>query len=310
MKIPVLLPWLVSPWLALLVALRAFASAGGAAEDPRSLTPPEQAFDNPKQIALAVAAQAGDVAAIEKAVKDGAEVKAVGVRQMTALGYAFFAGKKTAFARLLELGADPNVVHVTGESLLGDCIFAADIDYLKLALAHGGDPNGRGRTAPVSLLFRALSRETTDGLDLLLKAGADINLRYRGADTIAISASSVEDFEKLLFLLERGADPLIQDDGECDLVNGLFNSHLRPDLPFDPTRQKIIKLLESKGIKFDWDVIARYSVSNFGEATGKDVPMWTRDKDATEPNPAWVKAYPEKAEKWYRAVLRRPAPKL
>jgi hypothetical protein len=38
--------------------------------------------------------------------------------------------------------------------------------------------------------------------------------------------------------------------------------------------------------------------------------MWTRGKVTAEPNPAWVKAYPEKAEQYYKAHPRRPAPKL
>jgi|GEM_PF-7096221 len=69
---------------------------------------PEEAFSDPRQVALAKAAKAGDVKAINQAVKDGAEVKAVGRQRATALWYAVAANEKKAFARLLELGADPN----------------------------------------------------------------------------------------------------------------------------------------------------------------------------------------------------------
>lgn len=99
---------------------------------------PEDAFFGPRQVALAAASKAGNVRAIENAVKEGANVKAIGRQNSTALWYALVAGEKKAFARLLELGADPNQRNDAGEPLNGWCVTRRDSDYLKLALAPGG----------------------------------------------------------------------------------------------------------------------------------------------------------------------------
>lgn len=299
-------------WLALLLTLVAFTTTGEAASFPaRFRIPARELFDDPKQVALAAAAQSGDVKGIEKAIKAGADVKAVGKQQMPALACALYFEKKAAFARLLELGADPNVVSVSDEPVIAFCLHLDDLDYLKLALSHGGNPNASGPNKARPLLLRAVSHPKIEALDILLKAGADINIQGDGGGTAVDYASSVEHFDRVLYLLERGADPRLQSEGWGDLAGGLFfDSASRPDFRSDPPRQKIIKFLESKGFKFDWAVIAQYKVQNLDEATGQAVPMWRKDRNLSEPNPAWVKAYPEKAEAWYQAVMHRPAPKL
>ena len=269
---------------------------------------PEDAFSDPRQVALAVAAKAGNVKAIEKAVKEGADVKAVGRQSTTALWYAGVAGEKKAFARLLELGADPNQRNSSGEPLIGWCVTRRDSDYLKLALAHGGNPNAVNPISQQSIIFRTISDDSNERLEILLKAGADINFRDKTGSTPIKVASGSRLMHKVLFLLQRGADPFIRDDAGSDVALGIFSPNWATKTEAYKARGEVLRLIEARGLKIDWALAERTGVGNFAEATGKEPPMWL-SRDAKEPNPEWVKANPDEAERWYQKWLRRPAPK-
>jgi uncharacterized protein len=274
---------------------------------------PEEAFSDPRQVALAKAAKAGDVKAINQAAKDGADVKAVGRQNATALWYAVVANEKKAFARLLELGADPNQRSETGEPVIGWCVLARDADFLKLALAHGGNSNALNSTGKESIFFRALNEESDEKMELMLKSGADINFRVgEGYDTPILAASKFS-LKKTLSLLRHGADPFIRNEMGCDIASGIFGvlwyaKDIKAEAYRIKERAGVLRLIEARGVKLDWSIIEKAKVINFGEASGKEPPMWLRS-DRKEPNPEWVKVNPERAERWYQVVLRRPAPK-
>lgn len=270
---------------------------------------PQQAFSDARQVALATAAENGDTKAIGRAVEEGADVKAVGGRKATALWYAAVSEQKTAFEQLLKLGADPNTPNETGESLVGWCVLNRDAQFLKLALAHGGNPNAVNIDNGLPVMFRAVSQDSTEKLELLLNAGADINIRARDGSTPALFASSARRMEKLLFLLQRGADPMVRNDVGNDIAAGIFSPNWGVKTEAYKFRQRVLEFLESRNIKADPKIMELAEIRNLGEATGKEPPMWLKS-DLKDPNPEWVKANPEKAEKWYQAVRRRPAPRL
>jgi hypothetical protein len=256
---------------------------------------PEEAFSDPRQVALAKAAKAGDV-------------KAVGRQNATALWYAVAANEKKAFARLLELGADPNQCNETGELVIGWCVFARHVDFLKLALAHGGNPNAIDSTGKQSIFFRALSEDSNEKLLVLLQAGADINFRVGDGSTPIVAASGSRRMQKVLFLLQQGADPFIRNGVGADVASGIFGPNWATKTEAYKARAEVLRLIEARGVKLDWAVIDSAQIRNFGEATGKEPPMWLKG-NMKEPNPEWVKSDPVGAERWYQAVLRRPAPK-
>ena len=294
-------------WLFALLSTCLTAGCDAAAKS-RAPIVPQDAFADPRQVALATAAFVGDNAAIDAALKAGADINAVGGRSVTALWYSFFAQKKKSFAHLLSRGADVNAPNENGEPLLGWSVMADDADYLKLALDHGGNLNGRNAKNGLPILFRAISKPTMAELTLLLDKGADINIRARDGGTAATFASSSMQMDKLLFLLERGADPFLRNGVGNDIAAGIFAPIWGTGAGGSKLRLQVLKLLESNGVKFDWAVIEAARIGNLGEATGKEPPKWLKSSPK-EPNPAWVKANPEKAEQWYQAVLKRPAPK-
>gem|GEM_PF-6374998 len=193
--------------------------------------------------------------------------------------------------------------------MIGWCVLARHVDFLKLALAHGGNPNAIDSTGKQSIFFRGLHEDSDEKMELMLKAGADINFRVgEGFDTPILSASKFH-LKKTLSLLKRGADPFVRDERGCDIASGIFNPYVTTKVEAykNKERAEILDLIAIRGVTIDWAVIAKSHVRNFGEASGKEIPRNLRgSKDL---NPEWVKAFPEEAERWYQAVLRRPAPK-
>ena len=114
--------------------------------------------------------------------------------------------------------------------------------------------------------------------------------------------------QKVLFLLQHGADPFIRDDTGGDVASGIFSPNWATKTEGYKARAEVLRLLEARGLKFDLALTETANIRNFGEATGKEPPMWI-NRGAKEPNPQWVKANPNEAEKWYQKVFRRPAPK-
>ena len=280
-----------------------------AATAQRSKVNPEQAFSEPVQVALAVAAEAGDLGAIDRALKAGAKINEAGKSQMTALWFATLAKNERAFSHLLKLGADPNAPNETGEPLLGWSILNRDLRYFELALSHGGNPNALNTKINRPIIFQAISEDSNKALELLIKAGADINARDQNGSTPIVFASSARLMPKVLFLLKNGADPFLRNNTGADIASGIFSPNWAKDTESYKARQLVIELLEAKGLIFDWKIVDVANVGNLAEATGKEPVMWLTRSDK-EPNPEWVRANPELAERWYQKWLRRPAPKL
>jgi ankyrin repeat protein len=292
--------------LALVLQLLAL-SACSSEDSPHLAVRPEEAFDDPRLVRLAYAAEKGDLGAIDRLVREGIDVKATGRKGAAPLWYALAALQKEAFASLLKYGADPNTSRDTGEPLIGYCVMAKDPDFLKMALAHGGNPNAVNPVLRQPIIFYAISEDTTH-LELLMAAGADINAQRGDGATLLIEASSALQMSVVLYLLNHGTDPWIRDKVGMDLAAGLFSRYWSKAGDANKARNEVIKVLQAKGIEFDWEVIAKADIRNLGEATGKEPPMWLKS-NGKEPNPEWVKANPERAEEWYRTVLNRPVPK-
>lgn len=273
---------------------------------------PEQVFEDSKQVALAHASEQGDINAIAKLVEQGADVNITGKHCMTALWYAFTAAEKSAFECLLKLGADPNTPtpDELGGYWLEHCVMVNDSDYLRLALAHGGNPNLVNLKIKQPLIFRAVSDDKLDKLEMLIRAGADINARHGDGSTPIIYASDSRQLRAVLYLLQHGADPTIRDKVGLDIAAGLFGPNWDTRSESYKVRAEVIKLLENRGFVFDWSAIKIAEIRNLGEATGKEPPKWLKANDYRhELNPDWVKVNPKEAEKLLRQMPSSSTPK-
>jgi len=288
---------LASPILAILPLL-AFAIFGCSGDHPGSRigrTVPGDVFTDPGVRSLADAAGTGDVKEIDRLVAAGVDVNATGKQGMTPLVWAMAARNREGFLRLLERGADPNRQHpdidLGGGSSVTSMAASSKIDsfFLKAALEHGANPNlveptgnraqPEERTTP---LHRAISSRRVENLDLLIRAGADLNHKggHFGA-TPLVDAAAVNWYEGVYRLLEAGADYRIKTDAGTDLADLAVDEPIPYALETRRWKDKVLDFLEKKGA----DLAAARKKA---EARGFRTKKWTEEewKEKT-PNKGW-----------------------
>jgi ankyrin repeat protein len=148
------------------------------------------------------AARAGDLAAVERGVRDGTPVDSVqSGSRMTALMWAVRGKHADVVKFLLSRGAD---VHGRTAGYTPPlCIAAQDDDaapMVRMLLAYGADPNG-GRDGHTPLMWVAGYGDVRAG-QLLIDAGARIDARDRGGDS-ALEIAIACNFEGVVHLLQR-----------------------------------------------------------------------------------------------------------
>jgi ankyrin repeat protein len=182
--------------------------------------PPGDLYPDPLQVRLAVAVDEGDAAAVEAAVREGADVHAWGKDGYSILYWAMARKNVAGFEVLLKNGADVTGDYrdpaVVKENRLRDFIVrltleVADSGFLKAALRQGLDPNYvLDKDSNESLLFLAGGRHNEPALRLLLDSGANIEQQNQLGYTALGEAMLRRDFKTMRFLMERGADPTVK----------------------------------------------------------------------------------------------------
>lgn len=121
-------------------------------------------FDDPAQRLLDEALERGNLDRARTALKQGADINAVGRDGMTPLFWALAKQNITGFRFLLEQGSDPNVVVELPPNLqeeqAGAMEMTAQLEdpaYLRALLEHGGDPNITvNQQWDIPLIYRAI----------------------------------------------------------------------------------------------------------------------------------------------------------
>jgi hypothetical protein len=255
---------------------------------------PEQFFSDPLQVRLARAVDQGDIAAVDSAVKDGADVNARGKDGFSILYWSMARNASAGFEALVRHGADVTAQY-RDPALLSDvtklgCIIrlaltADNPEFLRAILKHGFDPNyilyeGDGET----LLFLAVYEHVEPAMQALLGAGATIDHRNCAGFTAMGSAVLMCDYRSAWFLLQRGADPLIRSDSGTDLP-ALFKTYgsrgVRPDQR--ESFEKVVQELVKRGLLNHQDIVEadkpKKSVLNDGPP-GETVIYHTPDSEA------------------------------
>jgi len=152
----------------------------------------------------------GNVKKIDRLVEAGVDVNAQGEEGWTALGFAMLSGSKKGYKRLLELGADPDspisgmpaARWVTGLAAQGK-----DIYWLEQAIAHGADVNLKSELDwSKTAIFLAISGLYEANIDLLIKAGADLDSLSKSGHTPLTFAVMNGQYKLAYRFLELGAD--------------------------------------------------------------------------------------------------------
>jgi len=245
----------------------------------------EDYFKAPDVIALCEAIEDDNIAEIERLVKAGADVNAIGKDNMTPLLWAYPDNKLERFTKLLELGADPNVIVNSrfatrgirpGDSVMTMSAKTSFKGYLKAVLDHGGDPNLKtisGKETPLHIvIFRGGDQKK---IKMLIDAGADINCADGKTYTPVIEALSCgSQFDTALYLLEKGADPSIHEKyGLRNFVEFLVSQEIRKKESWSQQQKEDFIRIEKWLVEHGWDV----------DATRVDYKRWKAWRDKKGP---------------------------
>jgi ankyrin repeat protein len=209
--------------LAILSSLSCEADPQAAAQARMRNWRAKDFFKDLRDAKLAEAVTRGDKAAIDTLVSEGADVNARGKQGTPLLLWAMAKESVVGFKALLEHGADLKALindpeHTkNGErtrQVIELVVSAFNPEFLRVCLKHGFDPD----YVPYpkmneSLLFRAIWTHAIKNVEILLDAGADINHLDGNRSPPIELAMGIRDYEVVLFLLSRGADPCIKVDG-------------------------------------------------------------------------------------------------
>ncbi len=148
--------------------------------------------------------------AIKLLLKKGANINGMSKTNYTPLMTAFGSYRYEIAKLLIEDGADVNwkTDHFYGETFaLMNAVSFKDPKWIRLLIKAGADLNVKDKKARTPLMVAA-TEARTDTAEVLIKAGADIRVRDTNGSTILIRASGSwkEQTGVVRLLLERGAE--------------------------------------------------------------------------------------------------------
>jgi ankyrin repeat protein len=114
---------------------------------------------------------------------------------------------------LVEAGADLNKPEGAQywQDYVAAAVRAGSLELLKYLLEHGANPNSTGAIAGETALHVAAARGDVNALDLLLRAGADVNQRDWNGLSALMHACKRGHEEAVRILLGHGADVTFED---------------------------------------------------------------------------------------------------
>jgi len=165
-------------------------------------------------VSLLEAADGGNVADAQQALRAGANANVRGQMGSTPLMRAATAGHVDVMREILTAGGDPALEARGGQSALGVAAAQGHVGALVILLEAGADLEARISSPRASESMRGSTALTlaarfghVDAARRLLQAGADHAARTAQGDNALTLAAGSEDGELVALLLEAGADP-------------------------------------------------------------------------------------------------------
>jgi hypothetical protein len=121
-------------------------------------------------------------------------------------------------------------------------IMSSDLELIKKAIANGANVNHVEENTKETPLFKAITTKI-EIIDLLVKAGADVNARNKYDETVLHKACEYEDVELIMYLLGKEADVnAVDDQGKTPLLVALYGY-----IPDEEERLDIVRKFIEKG---------------------------------------------------------------
>lgn len=191
---------------------------------------------------------------------------------------------------LLEIGANPNISDsYRGESAVISAAINDDPKYLELILKYKGNPNSlekaptkdgdRARSAALNAAISNLDSGSFKKVELLVKAGADVNYHIEGPEiyiTLPLSeAISQDEMDIVLYLLQNGADYNLMmykmiDDHKVYILEALRKCLIELNSEQYKYKLEVIDFLKEKGLDYDKEPIPDYVLEDIKKKYPKD----------------------------------------
>lgn len=173
---------------------------------PAAQNKPQNEAPGSPSISIFRAASEGNVTAVQNLLNAGTDVNAREHEGETPLMYAAVAGKTQVVKLLLERGADINAVSSNRETALARAVGVKQYETVKLLLDRGADIEKSTDGGGPPLIYAA-GRDDAVMVKLLLERGAHVNNKDDEGNTALISAAENNaSIETVELLLKAGAD--------------------------------------------------------------------------------------------------------
>lgn len=209
-----------------------------------------EAFSDERVARLVSAASSGDLVEVDKQIKAGADVNAIGKDGISPLMWVLTHRNLEGAERLLKAGANPNyIASLRNISAMAVTAGGNWPEALELLLKYGGDPNLRGYNND-PLLIIAVMQFREQNIRILLDHGGDVNIHRGGKfsnadDTAASVAAGLGRFDLVHYLLERGLNYKLQ-----NVATDVEISKVPPSSEQQRWKDKVIELLKARGACF------------------------------------------------------------
>jgi ankyrin repeat protein len=170
-----------------------------------SLPAQQTAAPSAPPLLLIDALRSGDSARWHALLRSGADTRARDGHGDTALHVAAYRGDAPAVEALLEHGAKPDALNDEGATAL---LYGAGSDeVVRALLAHGANPNLASKLGFTPLMAAAAHHDSHVTVARLLNAGADVHVKLKGQEIMALKGVYGGDPATLAMLLDHGASP-------------------------------------------------------------------------------------------------------
>lgn len=209
---------------------------------------PALPFHDPAIAPLAKAVAEGDVSRI-RTLAPTASLSAHGDDNVTLLEWAIWNQKPASLSALLEAGADASLLGMDNETVAHMAAMVNDPQYLQVLIAHKAPVDIARQGLGWTPLFRAVESRRDAQFDMLVKAGANLRHSDSMGNSLLHVAARINDAERVLRLLQLGADPNATNNRGDTFQAALFsNPDARLNAAGRRSRQQVRDWLAAHGI--------------------------------------------------------------
>ena len=120
-----------------------------------------------------------DLAIVKALLEQGVSPECAVNDKDSLLGQSVIDGEWSYAELFIKYGANPNVVMSNGHTLLQEAILSENIDFIEMLIKEGVSVNFMGPKGVAALHYAAAFNTFSNGIEILLKNGADINIRTK-----------------------------------------------------------------------------------------------------------------------------------